>query len=36
MHPFGEGQLVRRPPGPAEPAPLRPFGVTIWGQALIN
>ena len=36
MRPFGEGQLVRRPPGAAELAPLRPFGVTTWGQALIK
>ena len=36
MRPLGEGQLVRRPPRPAELAPLRPFGVTTWGQALIK
>ena len=36
MRPLGEGRLVRRPPGPAELAPLRPFGVTTWGQALIK
>jgi aryl-alcohol dehydrogenase-like predicted oxidoreductase len=36
MRPFGEGQLVRRPRGPAELAPLRPFGVTTWGQALLK
>jgi aryl-alcohol dehydrogenase-like predicted oxidoreductase len=36
MRPLGEGQLVRRPPSPAELAPLRPFGVTTWGQALIK
>jgi aryl-alcohol dehydrogenase-like predicted oxidoreductase len=36
MRPFGEGELMRRPPGPAELAPLRPFGVTTWGQALIK
>jgi diketogulonate reductase-like aldo/keto reductase len=36
MRPLGEGQLVRRQPGPAELAPLRPFGVTTWGQALIK
>jgi hypothetical protein len=28
MRPLGEGQLVRRPPGPAELKPLLPFGVT--------
>ena len=36
MRPLGEGQLVRQPPRPAELAPLRPFGVTTWGQALIK
>ena len=36
MRPLGEGQLVRRPPGPAELEPLRPFGITTWGQALIK
>ncbi len=36
MRPLGEGQLVRRPPSPADLAPLRPFGVTTWGQALIK
>ena len=36
MRPLGEGQLVRRPPGPAELKPLRPFGVTTWAQALIK
>jgi len=36
MRSLGEGQLVRRPPGPAELAPLRPFGVTTWAQALIK
>jgi hypothetical protein len=30
MRPLGEGQLMRRPPSPAELAPLRPFGVTTW------
>ena len=33
MRPLGEGQLTRRPPSPAELAPLRPFGVTTWAQA---
>ena len=36
MRPLGEGQLVRQPPGPAQLEPLRPFGVTTWGQALIK
>ena len=36
MRPLGEGQLVRRPPSPVELAPLRPFGVTTWVQALIK
>ncbi len=36
MRPLGEGQLVRRPPSPAELAPLRPFGVITWAQALIK
>ena len=36
MRPLGEGQLVRLPPSPDQLAPLRPFGVTTWGQALIK
>ena len=36
MRPLGEGRLVRRPPSSAELAPLRPFGITTWGQALIK
>jgi predicted aldo/keto reductase-like oxidoreductase len=36
MRPLGEGQFMRRPPGPAELAPLRPFGVSTWVQALIK
>ena len=36
MRPLGEGYLVRRQPSPAELAPLRPFGVTTWAQALIK
>ncbi len=36
MRPLGEGQLMRRPPSPAQLAPLRPFGVTTWSQALIK
>jgi len=36
MRPLGEGQLMRRPPGPAELEPLHRFGVTTWAQALIK
>ena len=36
MRPLGEGQLMRRAPSPAELAPLRPFGVATWAQALIK
>jgi aryl-alcohol dehydrogenase-like predicted oxidoreductase len=36
MRPFGEGALVRRSPGAGELAPLRPFGVETWGQALLK
>ena len=36
MRPLGEGGLTRRPPGAAELEPLRDFGVTTWGQALIR
>jgi diketogulonate reductase-like aldo/keto reductase len=36
MRPLGEGGLLRHPPGSAELAPLRPFGVTTWAQALIK
>jgi aryl-alcohol dehydrogenase-like predicted oxidoreductase len=36
MRPLGEGQLMRRRPSPDELAPLRPFGVTTWAQALIK
>jgi aryl-alcohol dehydrogenase-like predicted oxidoreductase len=36
MRPLGEGRLVRRQPRPAELAPLRPFGITTWVQALIK
>jgi len=36
MRPLGEGQLMRRPPRPADLQPLRPFGVTTWAQALIK
>ena len=36
MRPLGEGQLTRRPPSTDQLAPLRPFGVSTWGQALIK
>jgi aryl-alcohol dehydrogenase-like predicted oxidoreductase len=36
MRPFGEGTLVRRTPTPGELAPLAPFGVTTWPQALLK
>ncbi len=36
MRPLGEGQLMRRPPSPAELAPLASFGITTWAQALIK
>jgi aryl-alcohol dehydrogenase-like predicted oxidoreductase len=36
MRPFAEGALVRRPPSPDLLAPLRPFGVTTWSQALLK
>jgi aryl-alcohol dehydrogenase-like predicted oxidoreductase len=36
MRPFGEGSLMRRPPPEAALAPLRPFGVTTWAQALLK
>ncbi len=36
MRPFGEGDLFRRPPAPAALAPLAPFGVTTWAQALLK
>jgi aryl-alcohol dehydrogenase-like predicted oxidoreductase len=36
MRPLGEGQLMRRPPSPAQLAPLRAFGITTWSQALIK
>jgi aryl-alcohol dehydrogenase-like predicted oxidoreductase len=36
MRPLGEGQLTRRPPSAADLAPLRPFGVSTWGQVLIK
>jgi aryl-alcohol dehydrogenase-like predicted oxidoreductase len=36
MRPFGEGQLMRRPPPAEALQPLQSFGVTTWAQALIK
>lgn len=36
MRPFGEGGLMRRQPTAAALAPLRPFGVETWAQALLK
>lgn len=36
MRPFGEGGLLRRPPPAAALAPLRPFGIETWPQALLK
>jgi aryl-alcohol dehydrogenase-like predicted oxidoreductase len=36
MRPFAEGALLRRPPDRSALAPLEPFGVTSWGQALLK
>jgi aryl-alcohol dehydrogenase-like predicted oxidoreductase len=36
MRPFAEGALMRRPPARGALAPLEPFGVTTWGQALLK
>jgi diketogulonate reductase-like aldo/keto reductase len=36
MRPLGSGPLVRRPPPASALAPLAPFGVTTWAQALIK
>src|SRR2546422_3047706 len=36
MRPFAEGGLMRRIPSESDLAPLKPFGVTTWGQALIK
>jgi aryl-alcohol dehydrogenase-like predicted oxidoreductase len=36
MRPFGEGSLMRRPPDQKDLAPLAPFGVTTWAQALLK
>jgi diketogulonate reductase-like aldo/keto reductase len=36
MRPLGEGGLLRSPPDRSALAPLRPFGVETWAQALIK
>ena len=36
MRPLGEGALVAADPGPAALAPLTPFGVRTWAQALLK
>jgi aryl-alcohol dehydrogenase-like predicted oxidoreductase len=36
MRPFGEGGLLRRLPPEAALAPLRPFGIETWPQALLK
>ena len=36
MRPFGEGALLRQSPSESDFAPLRPFGVTTWPQALLK
>lgn len=36
MRPLGGGNLMRNPPTAAELAPLAPFGVTTWSQALLK
>jgi aryl-alcohol dehydrogenase-like predicted oxidoreductase len=36
MRPMGGGGLVTRPPADAELEPLRDYGVTTWGQALLK
>jgi diketogulonate reductase-like aldo/keto reductase len=36
MRPLGSGPLVQRPPAASALAPLAPFGVTTWAQALIK
>jgi aryl-alcohol dehydrogenase-like predicted oxidoreductase len=36
MRPFAEGDLMRRPPRPADLEPLRPFGIETWAQALLK
>ena len=36
MRPLGEGALVRRPPSAETLAPLAPYGVKTWAQALLK
>lgn len=36
MRPFAEGELMHRRPSESDLAPLKPFGVTTWAQALIK
>ena len=36
MRPFAEGELMRHIPSESDLAPLKPFGVTTWAQALIK
>lgn len=36
MRPFAEGGLMRNPPSESDLAPLKPFGVTTWAQALLK
>ena len=36
MRPFGEGSLLRTTPPASDLAPLAPFGVRTWPQALLK
>jgi aryl-alcohol dehydrogenase-like predicted oxidoreductase len=36
MRPFAEGELMHHMPSESDLAPLKPFGITTWGQALIK
>jgi aryl-alcohol dehydrogenase-like predicted oxidoreductase len=36
MRPFAEGGLLQRGPSDEQLAPLRPFGITTWAQALLK
>jgi aryl-alcohol dehydrogenase-like predicted oxidoreductase len=36
MRPLGSGGLMGNPPSPEELAPLEPFGITTWAQALLQ
>jgi aryl-alcohol dehydrogenase-like predicted oxidoreductase len=36
MRPFGQGRLFTRLPSRADLAPLEPFGITTWSQALLK